>query len=475
MKENEIRSLCHEYTCLNEDDISVIESYNEKIETISALTGNDIFIDALTCNEEDSIVLAWARPKERSLYNKSVVGQLAYSRNEPGVYNTSKSGISSRNMRGVSQEGTPIAQTVEPIRNGNKVIGVLIMEKDITEEVQKETEVGYLKETVIFLKKSLMELNLSESYFADWFNNGVFVLSKACKIIYSNKAATDLYLKDCHYDPIGKDLSRFIGAFDSVDDMLKSISNPTEIAKGDDSYYFHIHPLGTEDDLEGAVIVVQDMTEIRIKEREIQGKDILIKEIHHRVKNNLQNIAAILQLQMRRTHSTEVKNALQISINRIISIATAHNVFSKQNIDQIDTKELISYILNNTIENYKLSDQQVTTIVEGHNVNITNEVAVPVALIANEIISNSLKHGLQGSNGEIRVNINLVHELVVMSFYDSGQKSIDSNINDSERLGLQIVKALAEQQLGGSFRIGKEDENTKAEVVFPLRAKEVGV
>lgn len=469
---DEIEKLCKEYTSLTDDEIATIVSYDEKIETISALTGNDIFIDTLTTNGVDSIVLAWARPKNRSLYNKSVVGQLAFSNNEPGVYKTSKSGNPSRNIRGVSQEGTPIAQTVEPILNGDKVIGVLIMERDITEEVQKETEVGYLKETVIFLKKSLMELNLSESYFADWFNNGVFVLSKSCKIIYSNKAARDLYIKDSHCEPIGNDLSRFLGSFDSVVDMLKNISNPTEISKGDDSYYFHIHPLGTEDDLEGAVIVVQDMTEIRIKEREIQGKDILIKEIHHRVKNNLQNIAAILQLQMRRTHSTEVKNALQISINRIISIATAHNVFSKQNIDHIDLKEFISYILNNTIENYKLSGQQITSIVEGHNVDITNEVAVPVALIANEIISNSLKHGIGSADGEIRVNINLVHELIVISFYDSGKNSIDEDINDSERLGLQIVKALAEQQLGGAFRIGKEDETTKAEVVFALRQKE---
>jgi two-component system, sensor histidine kinase PdtaS len=466
---SEIEILCKRYTSLTDDDIGMIVSYDRKIQTISALTGNDIFIDALTSNGEDSIVLAWARPKNRSLYNKSVVGELAYSNNEPGVYRTIKTGTPSRNIRGVSQEGTPIAQTVEPIMNEDKIIGVLIMEKDITEEIQKETEVGYLKETVIFLKKSLMELNLSESYFADWFNNGVFVLNTSCKIIYSNKSARDLYIKNSHCEPIGNDLSRFLGSFDSVGEMLKNSSNPTEISKGDDSYYFHFHPLGTEDDLEGAVIVVHDMTEIRIKEKEIQGKDILIREIHHRVKNNLQNIAAILQLQMRRTNSEEVKNALQISINRIISIATAHNVFSKQNIDRIDLKEFISYILNNTIENYKLSGQQITSIIEGHNVEITNEVAVPIALIANEIISNSLKHGIGGEDGEVRVNINAVHELVIISFYDSGKSSIEVDMNDSERLGLQIVKALAEQQLGGSFRIGKEDETTKAEVIFALK------
>ena len=76
---------------------------------------------------------------------------------EPGVYKTITSGASSRAISGVSQEGVPIAQTVVPIKNGEKIIGVLIMERDITREIEQEQEVNVLKETVEFLKKSLME------------------------------------------------------------------------------------------------------------------------------------------------------------------------------------------------------------------------------------------------------------------------------------------------------------------------------
>lgn len=464
---SKIIELCKDYTDLTDEDIQILIEYDEKIDSISMLTSNDIFIDALTSNKEDSVVLAWARPEKKSLYNKSVVGDLAYSENEPGVYKTILTGEISRAISGVSQEGVPIAQTVIPIKNGEKIIGVLIMEQDITREIEQEKEVNVLKETVEFLKKSLMELNIVESYFADWFNNGIFVLNSECKIIYVNKAAHDLYIREENKDPIGNDLSKLMGTFKDLSDMLGKISSPSELALRDEVYNMHIHPIGIQDDLEGAVIIIQDMTELRIKERELQGKDMLIREIHHRVKNNLQNIAAILQLQMRRTNSEEARTSFQASISRIMSIAAAQNVFSRQNLDTVKLKELLSYVMNNTLDSYKLEDQNILAVVEGRNVEISSTQAIPVALIANEVISNSMKHGIRDDEtGEIRININENENLIVMEFYDSGKNELLFDSNDENKLGLQIVKALTMDQLGGTFSIGRANGETKAEIVF---------
>ncbi|HVI41976.1 MAG TPA: PAS domain-containing sensor histidine kinase, partial [Anaerovoracaceae bacterium] len=441
-----IVELCKDYTDLSDEDIQILIEFDEKIDSMAMLTSNDIFIDALTSNQQDSVVLAWARPEKKSLYNKSVVGDLAYSENEPGVYQTITSGKISRAIRGVSQEGVPIAQTVLPIKNGDKIIGVLIMERDITREIEQEQEVNVLKETVEFLKKSLIELNIAESYFADWFNNGIFVLNKECRIIYVNKAANDLYIKEETIEPMGNDLSKFLGSFKDIGDMLDKISSPTEVGYLDEVYNFHIHPIGIQDDLEGAVIIVQDMTELRIKERELQGKDMLIREIHHRVKNNLQNIAAILQLQMRRTNSEEARNAFQASISRILSIASAQNVFSRQSFDTVKLKELLSYILTSTMESYKMENQNIIAVVEGHNIEISSSQAIPVALIANEVISNSMKHGIKSDEtGEIRINITENEDLVSMEFYDSGKSELYYDSNDENKLGLQIVKALSHE------------------------------
>ncbi|HWQ77667.1 MAG TPA: histidine kinase N-terminal domain-containing protein [Anaerovoracaceae bacterium] len=464
---SKIIELCKDYTDLTDEDIQILVEYDEKIGSIALLTSNDIFIDALTSNQQDSVVLAWARPEKKSLYNKSVVGELAYTENEPGVYKTIKTGKISRAISGVSQEGIPIAQTVVPIKNREKIIGVLIMERDITREIEQEQEVNVLKETVEFLKKSLMELNIVESYFADWFNNGIFVLNSECKIVYVNKSALDLFMRIENKEPIGNDLSKLLGSFKDLNDMLNKISSPTELALTDEVYSMHIHPIGLQDELEGAVIIMQDMTELRIKERELQGKDMLIREIHHRVKNNLQNIAAILQLQMRRTNSEEARNAFQASISRILSIAAAQNVFSRQNIDKIKLKELLSYVLNTTLDSYKFEYQNIIAAVEGRNVEISSSQAISVALIANEVISNSMKHGIRGEeNGEIRININENENMVRMEFYDSGKNDLILDSNDENKLGLQIVKALSSEQLGGTFKIRRENGETKAEILF---------
>ena len=119
-----VKGLCIEYTNLAESDIEILEAMALQIPYTAEMTGTDIFIDAPLKDGVDAVVLAWACPKNRSLYGHSVVGELAYATSEPAVYRTFKTGGTSRNVRGVSQEGVPIAQTVVAIRNAtDKVIG----------------------------------------------------------------------------------------------------------------------------------------------------------------------------------------------------------------------------------------------------------------------------------------------------------------------------------------------------------------
>ncbi len=111
----DLKELCKKFTNLSDADIELLEQVSLDLPYISELTGSDIFIDALTSNNRDAIVLAWAKPPGNSLYSTSVVGELAYHTNEPAVYHTLKTGETSRDVRGISQEGVPIAQTVVPI------------------------------------------------------------------------------------------------------------------------------------------------------------------------------------------------------------------------------------------------------------------------------------------------------------------------------------------------------------------------
>ena len=98
---------------------------------------------------------------------------------------------------------------------------------------------------------------------------------------------------------------------------------------------------------------------------------------------------------------------------------------------------------------------------------ISSSQAIPVSLIANEVISNSMKHGIKNDvSGEIRINISDNSGIICMEFYDSGKNELRCDMNSENKLGLQIVKALAQEQLGGSFTINKENGETKVEIIF---------
>ena len=129
----------------------ILEAMALQIPNTAELTGTDIFIDAPLKDGLDAVVLAWACPENRSLYGHNVVGELAYATSEPAVCRTFQTGATSRNVRGVSQEGIPtIAQTVVAIRNTkDEVIGTLIMERDISEELRQEEQVEFLTQTAL--------------------------------------------------------------------------------------------------------------------------------------------------------------------------------------------------------------------------------------------------------------------------------------------------------------------------------------
>ena len=471
MKEKEIVNLCKKHTLLSDSDIQQLVDMASKISYIADITETDIFIDALDKNYIDAIVLAWARPKSRSLYKRSVVGELAYADDEPAVLRTLKSGEANRNIRGVSQEGVPIAQTVVPIFNPDKkVIGVLIMEKDISEELRQEEQVEFLSQTAERLSNTLMYLSTAGTKFEDWLSNGIFVLNRDAKITYVNTVAAQIYRDYYKTDPLGRVFDFMMINCSGLEEMLKDLRKPIEFAIYSRNYLFQAFPLVTYGELSGCVISVQDITDLRKKEQELNAKSLIIKEIHHRVKNNLQNIAALLRLQMRRSDSEVVRKEFSSSINRIISIAIVHEVFAYENWDYVNINDLLKRLLEFLIDSAFSADQKIRTQIEGPDLSLRSKQAIPLALVLNELISNSLKHGVSKVNqGELKILVKEKDNLVNISVIDNGPGYDYKNPKSPvKRLGLQIVYSLVEDQLGGNFLVKRFSNMTEASVSFPI-------
>jgi len=470
-----LRSLCGKYTNLGEEDICLLEAVEYQLPGIAELTGNDIFIDAMTPNGSDAIVLAWARPRHTSIYSRSVVGELAYKDNEPAVYHNLTTGEPTRDIRGVSQEGVPIAQTVVSILNPDQaVIGVLIMERNIAKELQQEETFEFLSHTAEKLSSTLMFLSLTEKNFEEWIGNGIFILNQQGRITYANKNAAEIFVQYCGTDAMNSDFFTLVPNCSSLPEILESFKNALEISRDRHFYRFQAYPLITEGKLSGCVISVRDLTDLKQKEQESNTKSTIIREIHHRVKNNLQNIAAVLRLQMRRSHSETVKSEFAASINRIMAIALVHEVFALETWEAINFNEFCQRILNSLLESSGLSPRQVKSVVEGPTIKLTSRQAIPLALVINELVTNSIKHGVQqGGSQEIRISFREGSGMITVLVSDGGGIGQDPFHGlPPKGLGMQIVESLVHEELEGFFRFERIKGTTRALVSFPRNSRE---
>ena len=137
-------------------------------------------------------------------------------------------------------------------------------------------------------------------------------------------------------------------------------------------------------------VIIQDVTW-----RREQEQALIIKEIHHRVKNNLQTIASLLRLQTRRTDSEETRQVLGESMNRILSIASTHELLAQSGVDEVMLGEVILNIKNNTMRYFSNPKCYVTITMEGGDFQVDSDIATSVAIIINELLQNSLKYAFQ--------------------------------------------------------------------------------
>lgn len=474
MKESSLALLCEEYTKLPNEDIQILECLAEQIAYTSNLTNTDIFIDTLTTNGSDSIVLAWARPQNApSLYKRSVVGEIATPTSEPAVYHTFQTQRQHRDVRGISQEGIPIAQTVVPIFNTHgEVIGVLIMEKDISKDLEQEEHVKFLSQTAERLSSTLVYLSSTEPWLDDLLGSGVFILNKQGRITYVNKTASELYQELFGKNPLGEDFLSVMQC-KSLENVLERFNNTNELVIEQSTFLFKSYPLFSYGEVNGCFISYQDITNLRRTEQELHAQSTLIREIHHRVKNNLQSVASLLRLQSRRSDSELVRAEFEASINRIISIATVHEVFEFQSWDKVDLSELAKRILNGLIESFLSTDQDIETAVEGYHIFVSSFKAVPLALVINELLTNSLKYGVNKvQQGRLKITIAESTNSISISVEDNGP-GLKTKIMSGKRnhLGLQIVDSLIREQLKGTFNLERINTNTRALVIIPKDAE----
>jgi two-component sensor histidine kinase len=234
---------------------------------------------------------------------------------------------------------------------------------------------------------------------------------------------------------------------------------------------------GTEENgpwrLEGALVAIHDETDARRQEEELQVKVAMIREIHHRVKNNMQTVASLLRLQSRRAASEETRRALQEGVNRILSVAVIHEFLAHQAARVINIRDVGQRIIEQVREGVLDHEAGIRLELRGPNIYLATQPATVCALVINELLLNALEHGYERQvGGTVTVNLQDDGEAITISVDDDGKGlPEDFDLSRTNSLGLQIVQTLAENDLKGSFELHSRDKGVSAVVQFPKQSQ----
>ncbi|WP_037325578.1 histidine kinase N-terminal domain-containing protein [Anaerovibrio sp. RM50] len=355
-----------------------------------------------------------------------------------------------------------------PIKEGNEIIGV------ITLETSKEYASGSNYYQTLDTAELLMhhsKRNIDMEMFSPIFaGTGVVIADKMNRITYVNLSAKRIYRALGINHLLGARLpDREISAMLHRETFDSSRPFEKEIQIGDMILLQRDIKLEEAGVMQRRILLLSDVTEVRKKEREIKIKTAVIQEIHHRVKNNLQTIASLLRLQGRRSKSPEVKAALQESTNRILSMAVAHEFLSQHDTEEINVNEVTKGIIERVAPNMVPNDFQLTSKIEGPEVVLPSQNASNLAVIINELILNSIEHGFEGRNyGMIGLRTAIEEDGYLIELYDDGIGLPENfDINKSKSLGLQIIKTLVQDDIGGSFEM-KNAQGTHCILHIPV-------
>ncbi|WP_110241911.1 sensor histidine kinase [Nocardioides gilvus] len=240
-----------------------------------------------------------------------------------------------------------------------------------------------------------------------------------------------------------------------------------EISTDEASVIVRAIPLRPRGEVIGALILLRDVTALRRRERELITKDATIREIHHRVKNNLQTVAALLRLQARRIDVPEAKAALDEAVRRVGSIAIVHETLSQAVEEHVEFDDIADRLAR-MVSDVSATGDRVEIRREGSFSDLPSEVATALAMVITEVLQNAVEHGyppvsdsvdaseVRGvAPGVIVVSIARPPGRLHVDVVDDGAGlPPDFSLDGSTNLGLSIVRTLVESELDGRFSMG---------------------
>ena len=242
----------------------------------------------------------------------------------------------------------------------------------------------------------------------------------------------------------------------------------TELGNAQATVILRSIPLRPAGERTGALVLLRDVTELRRRDRELVTKDATIREIHHRVKNNLQTVAALLRLQARRLDIPEGRVALEEAVRRVGAIAVVHETLSQTFDETVDFDEVTDR-LTRLVTDVGSHGAPILTKRTGSFGAISSDAATPLAMVFTELIQNAVEHAFDEDHGGL-IEVDCVREGngLRLSVADDGVGiPLDFDLEDGASLGLSIVSTLV-GELGGQIVLGRREVGAGTLVVVQV-------
>jgi two-component sensor histidine kinase len=253
--------------------------------------------------------------------------------------------------------------------------------------------------------------------------------------------------------------------------LLGRAPRDTEVGTDDVVLIVRAIPLRTAEERIGALVLLRDVTDLRRRDRELITKEATIREIHHRVKNNLQTVAALLRLQARRMDTPDAKAALEEAVRRVGSIAIVHETLSQSPEEHVAFDEIADR-LGRMVTEVSALGERVRVRRTGSFGVLSSEAATALAMVLTEVLQNAVEHGYEPDSsvgGTIVVSARRIVGRLHVTIEDDGRGLPDDfDADKSSSLGLSIVRTLVESELGGVLEIGPAHGQTGARVSVDL-------
>jgi two-component system, sensor histidine kinase PdtaS len=437
----------------------------------------------LFCRDPDSgelTVVAQMRPyTAQTIYNEDLVGTTFTPDRRPAVVRAFEEGTIIRDGDPDWSTGVPVREEAIPVPFDGRIIAAVTREANLSMvRAPSQLELTYLQ-AANELSQMLAEGGFPfpgenpERELAPRVGDGLLRLDPTGAVVFASPNAISAYRRLGVVDNIlGRNLAEFdLDDVALLEALLDGEPLDSEVEARGAVVLRRLLPLTRSHHVLGGLLLIREVTELRRHERLLLYKDATIREIHHRVKNNLQTVASLLRLQSRRLGSDEARQALTESVRRISSIALVHETLSQDSRQRVSFDKVTQRLLDMLSSGLTDPEQRIDMRLSGSAGELPAEVATPLALVLSELIQNSVEHGFHDRGGTVEVRVDRRAASLHLEVHDDGVGvPEDWSMSTNANLGLQIASTLVESELGGTLEVGRapEGQGTVCEAVLPL-------